>query len=57
MPALHLVGNHRALANTMAVYDAFEVKMGVWPKPLRIEDVFEYRFYDSVVKKLPELAD
>jgi len=56
-PTLHLVGNHRALANSMAVYDAFEVKMGVWPKPLRIEDVFEYRFYDAVVKRLPELAD
>jgi len=33
------------------------VKQGVWPKPLKIEDIFGYRFYDAVVKKYPELAD
>jgi NitT/TauT family transport system substrate-binding protein len=56
-PAAHMVANHRALAKMLAVYDAFEVKQGVWPKPLKIEDVFEYRFYDAVVKRHPELAD
>jgi hypothetical protein len=47
---------HKGLAE-LAVYDAFEVKQGVWPKPLRIEDVSDLRFYDALVKKHPELAD
>jgi len=56
-PATHMVTNHRALAATLAVYDEFEVREGVWPKALSIDDVFEYRFYDTVVQKHPELAD
>jgi len=56
-PATHLVTDLRALAATLAVYDAFEVKQGVWPKPLKIEDILDLRFYDAVVKKYPELAD
>jgi sulfonate transport system substrate-binding protein len=56
-PAAHMVTNLRALAGTLAVYDAFEVKLGVWPKPLTIDDVFDLRFYDAVVRKHPELAD
>ena len=56
-PAAHMVTNLRALAPTLAVYDAFEVKQGVWPKPLKIEEVFDLRFYDAVLKKHPELAD
>jgi NitT/TauT family transport system substrate-binding protein len=51
------VANFRALADTLAVYDAFEVMQGVWPTPLRIGDVFEPRFYDAVLQKHPELAD
>ena len=39
------------------MYDSFEVKQGIWPAPLRIDDIFDYRFYDAVVKKHPELAD
>jgi NitT/TauT family transport system substrate-binding protein len=56
-PATHMVTNHRALAKTLAVYDAFEVSQGVWPRPLKMEEILEYRFYDAVVKKHPELAD
>jgi len=56
-PAAHMVTNLRALAATLAVYDAFEVKQGVWPRPLKIEEVVDLRFYDAVVKKYPELAD
>ena len=56
-PATHMVTDLRALAATLAVYDAFEVEQGVWPKPLKIEDVFDLRFYDRVVQKHPELAD
>ncbi len=43
-PSMNLVTNHRRLADTLALYDAFEVKQGIWPKPLKVEDVFEYRF-------------
>jgi len=56
-PAAYMVTNLRALAATLAVYDAFEVKQGVWPQPLKIEDVFDLRFYDAVLQKHPELAD
>jgi ABC-type nitrate/sulfonate/bicarbonate transport system substrate-binding protein len=56
-PATHMVTNHRALAAMLAVYDEFEVREGVWPKALSIDDIFEYRFYDAVVQKHPELAD
>ena len=56
-PATHLVTDLRALAATLAVYDAFEVKQGVWPGPLKIEDLFDLRFYDAVLKRHPELAD
>jgi hypothetical protein len=52
-----LVTNHRALADMLALYDAFLVKQGVWPQPLKVEDVLEYRFYDAVLQKHPELAD
>jgi NitT/TauT family transport system substrate-binding protein len=56
-PAITMVTNPRTLADTLAAYDAFLVQQGVWPKPLRIEEVFDYRFYDAVVAKHPELAD
>jgi len=56
-PATHMVTNLRPLLPALTVYDASEVKQGVWPKPLKIEDVLDLRFYDAVVKKHPELAD
>jgi NitT/TauT family transport system substrate-binding protein len=56
-PATHMVTNLRALAATLAVYDAFEVRQGVWLKPLALDDIFEARFYDAVLQKHPELAD
>ena len=56
-PATHMVTDLRPLLPTLAVYDASEVKQGIWPKPLKIEDVLDLRFYDAVVKKHPELAD
>ena len=56
-PSINLVTNHRALAAALAVYDSFEVKQGIWPAPLKIDDIFDYRFYDTVIKKHPELAD
>jgi NitT/TauT family transport system substrate-binding protein len=56
-PAAHMVTNLRALAETLAVYDAFEVKQGVWPTPLKLDDIFDLRFYDAVLHKHPELAD
>ena len=56
-PAIHMVTNLRALVDTLAVYDASEVKQGIWPQPLKIEDVLDLRFYDAVVEKHPELAD
>ncbi len=56
-PATHMVTNLRALVETLALYDASEVKQGVWPTALKIEDVFDLRFYDAVLQKHPELAD
>ena len=56
-PAITMVTNPRTLADTLAAYDAFLVQQGVWPKPLKIEEVFDYRFYDAVVAKHPELED
>jgi ABC-type nitrate/sulfonate/bicarbonate transport system substrate-binding protein len=56
-PATHMVTNLRTLAPTFAVYDEFEVREGVWPKPLTIDSIFEHRFYDAVLQKHPELAD
>jgi len=56
-PATHMVTDLRPLLGTLALYDASEVKQGIWPKPLKIEDVLDLRFYDAVLKKHPELAD
>jgi NitT/TauT family transport system substrate-binding protein len=56
-PATHLVTNLRVMAATLATYDAFEVKQGVWPAPLKLEDILDLRFYDAVLKRHPELAD
>jgi len=56
-PATYMVTNLRPLLETLAVYDASEVKQGVWPQPLKLEDVLDLRFYDVVVQKHPELAD
>ncbi len=56
-PATHMVTNLRALAQTLGLYDASEVKQGVWPTPLKIEDILDLRFYDAVLQKHPGLAD
>jgi len=56
-PAIHMVTDLRGLAPNLAVYDEFEVREGMWPTPLTIDDLVEYRFYDAVVQKHPELAD
>jgi NitT/TauT family transport system substrate-binding protein len=56
-PATHMVTNLRPLLPTLEVYDASEVKQGVWPMPLKIEKVLDLRFYDAVLQKHPELAD
>jgi NitT/TauT family transport system substrate-binding protein len=56
-PATHMVTDLRPLLETLAVYDASEVKQGVWPQPLKLEEVLDLRFYDAVVQKHPELAD
>jgi NitT/TauT family transport system substrate-binding protein len=55
--AIHMVTDLRPLLPTLAVYDASEVKQGIWPEPIKIEDVLDLRFYDSVLQKHPELAD
>jgi hypothetical protein len=54
-PASHTVTNLRPLAETLAVFDASEVKQGVWPQPLKIGDVFNPRF--SAAVDLPTLEE
>jgi NitT/TauT family transport system substrate-binding protein len=56
-PAIHMVTDLRPLLPILAVYDASEVKQGIWPKPTKVEDVLDLRFYDAVLQKYPELAD
>jgi NitT/TauT family transport system substrate-binding protein len=56
-PATHMVTDLRPLLETLAVYDASEVKLGVWPTPLKLDAVVDLRFYDAVLQQHPELAD
>ena len=56
-PALHMATDVRPLRLTLAVYGASEVEQGIWPRPVRIEDVLDLRFDDSMLQKHPELAD
>lgn len=45
---------HKIIEGTQA-YNNFQVKMGRFKKPLKMNQLFDFSFYDAVVKENPEL--
>ncbi len=56
-PAANLASNLRDVAPSVLLFDRFMVQQGVYPSPIAIGDLVDFRFYDRVVKKHPELND
>lgn len=48
-------GNPHSIVQGTRTYNQFQVKMGRFKKPLPINKLFDFRFYDQVVAEHPEL--
>ena len=56
-PAANLASNLRDVAPSVLLFDRFMVQEGVYPSQITIDDLVDFRFYDRVVQKHPELND
>lgn len=54
-PYMNWTANPHSVIQGTQAYNNFQVKMGRFKKPLRMNQLFDFRFYDEVVKDQPEL--
>lgn len=54
-PYLVWRANPHGIVKGTQVYNDFQVKLGLFKKPLKMSDVFDFRFYDEVVAQNPGL--
>ena len=52
--ALHWVANPHAIVDGTMTYNRFQVKLGTFKKGVDPKDLFDFRFYDRVIKAHPE---
>jgi len=55
-PAANLIANPRLIVDGIRTEDRFLVSLGRWPGPATMEQIFDFRFYDAVVREHPELG-
>jgi NitT/TauT family transport system substrate-binding protein len=56
-PGANSVGNPRGAVDAIVLFDQFLVQDGTYPAVIRAENMFDFRFYDRVVLRRPELKD
>jgi ABC-type nitrate/sulfonate/bicarbonate transport system substrate-binding protein len=56
-PGANSVGNPRGAVDAFALFDRFLVQDGGYPAVLNPENWFDFRFYDRVLLRRPELKD
>jgi ABC-type nitrate/sulfonate/bicarbonate transport system substrate-binding protein len=54
-PAANLIADPRLIVDGVHTEDKFLVSLGRWPSPATTEQIFDFRFYDAVVREHPEL--
>ncbi len=54
-PYMRWTANPHSVIEGTQAYNNFQVKMGRFKKPLRMNQLFDFSFYDAIVKEHPEL--